>query len=649
MYFSSLRFLKNVEEKTRNTQKLKHLIILILRCLAFACLVFAFAQPYQPLQENAVNQKSVVQSIFIDNSFSMQAMGMQGELLSEAKEAAKAIVNEAKPNTEFIVLTNSLSATERRLINKQDALDRIDNVRQIPERKALKDVISLHTEITAKENKQGYNQLILLSDFQANQSDLKAVNADSSVFYQLIQLEAQNKENIYIDSVWFSSPLRKVNRNNELNVRVVNVGKEDLKNIDLKLKVDDYERNMLMDIEAEASVVKTFNYTDNSTGFKAGSVEVNDQQIYFDDKFYFAYEVKEGNNIVIINTATSVDNPAWVYETDGYYKSRIIGENQVQREDIFSADLVFLNGLNSISSGQTALFREFTQQGGALVIVPGPEADISSYNSLLSQLKMPSLAPLKKNTMALSKLNLNDPFFEGIFQQNPSNISFPEVINFYPLVSNSAFQGRELMSFQNGSPYLVKSTGNQKVYLVAAPLQRDFSSFINHSLFPTFLLRMGELAQRNNALYCVLGEDAEYTLRMTSASEKAIHLVGNSIDFIPPALKNNQFVQLSLDSKALQQGLQDGIYDIQQDKSLGSLALNYNRKESELQSENLEQIEIQLKAKGAQNVNSSSIVNAEEIAQLDFEKPQTYWRILLFLSLVFLILEMIVIRTKIFK
>lgn len=160
---------------------------------------------------------------------------------------------------------------------------------------------------------------------------------------------------------------------------------------------------------------------------------------------------------------------------------------------------------------------------------------------------------------------------------------------------------------------------------------------------------MGELAQRNNALYCVLGEDAEYTLRMTSASEKAIHLVGNSIDFIPPALKNNQFVQLSLDSKALQQGLQDGIYDVQQDKSLGSLALNYNRKESELQSENLEQIEIQLKAKGAQNVNSSSIVNAEEIAQLDFEKPRTYWRILLFLSLVFLILEMIVIRTKIFK
>lgn len=372
------------------------------------------------------------------------------------------------------------------MINKQDALDRIDNIRQIPERKALEDVISLHTEITAKENKKGYNQLILLSDFQANQSDLKAVNADSSVFYQLIQLEAQNKENIYIDSVWFSSPLRKVNRNNELNVRVVNVGREDLKNIDLKLKVDDYERNMLMDIEAEASVVKTFNYTDNSTGFKSGSVEVNDQQIYFDDKFYFAYEVKEGNNIVIINTATSVDNPAWVYETDGYYKSRIIGENQVQREDIFSADLVFLNGLNSISSGQTALFKEFTQQGGSLVIVPGPEADISSYNSLLSQLNMPSLAPLKKNTMALSKLNLNDPFFEGIFQQNPSNISYPEVINFYSLVSNSAFQGRELMSFQNGSPYLVKSTGNQKVYLVAAPLQRDFSSFINHSLFPTF-------------------------------------------------------------------------------------------------------------------------------------------------------------------
>ena len=51
LYFSSLQFLKQVEEQTRSTQKLKHLLILIARILAFSALILAFAQPYLPVQE----------------------------------------------------------------------------------------------------------------------------------------------------------------------------------------------------------------------------------------------------------------------------------------------------------------------------------------------------------------------------------------------------------------------------------------------------------------------------------------------------------------------------------------------------------------------------------------------------------------------
>ncbi|SFT50130.1 N-terminal double-transmembrane domain-containing protein [Lishizhenia tianjinensis] len=649
LYFSSLRFLKNVEEKTRSTQKVKHLIILLLRCFAFICLVLAFAQPYIPLQENVVNTKSFVQAIYIDNSLSMQAMGMQGELLSEAKESAKSIIQEAKPNTEFIILTNSLSGVERRLINKNDALDRVDNIRQIPERKDLKDVISLHKEIVQQKNADGMNQLIVLSDFQENQSNVQKTNADSSTYYQFIQLQAQNTENIYIDSVWFNSPLRKINRNNELNVRIQNKGETDLKNVELKLVVGDYNRNMLVDINAKESTTKTFNYTDNTPGMKSGYVEVNDQQIFFDDKFYFAYTVRQENKVLIINTNTSLENPAWVYDTDDYYTYKTVLENQVQREDILSADLVVLNGLNTISSGQVALLTEYVQQGGSLCILPGTSINTQNYNQLLSGLKMPSLAPLKDNDLALTKLNLEDLFFDGIFQQKPTNISLPEVYQYYPILSNTAFNAIDLVSFQNNSPYFVKSKSPLKVYLFAAPLPKEYSKLISHSLFSTFLLRIGELAQRSNPMFSTLGESSVYRMRLNGQSDKAIHLLKDKIDFIPPTTRDNNYVELNLDNKAVQQTLNDGIYSIYEEKELGKLALNYNRLESDLKVADLEQIEIQLKANGASKVNISSIVNAEEIAQLDLEKPQTYWRILLFLSLVFLILEMIVIRTKIFK
>ncbi|MDX1446328.1 BatA domain-containing protein [Lishizhenia sp.] len=649
LYFSSLRFLKNVEEKTRSTQKLKHFIILLLRCLAFICLVLAFAQPYIPLQENVVNNKSSVQGIYIDNSFSMQAMGMQGELLSEAKESAKSIISESKPNTEFLILTNSLSGIERRVINKQDALDKVDNIRLIPERKVLEDVISLHGEIIQQKNAEGHNQLIVLSDFQENQSTLQNVSPDSSTAYQLIQLQAQNKENIYIDSVWFSSPLRKINRNNELNVRINNKGETDLKNVELKLVIGEYSRNMLVDVNAKESTTKIFNYTDNAAGEKSGYVEVNDQQVYFDDRFYFAYTVRNENQVLIVNTSNSLENPAWVYDTDDYYKYRSVLENQMQREDVLAADLVVFNGLNTISTGQIALLTDYVKQGGSLCIIPGTNINTQQYNQLLSTLKMPNLGPLKENDLAVTSINLGDNFFDGVFQQKPNNISLPEVFQYYPLISNTAFNAIDLLGFQNNTPYFVRSRGANKVYLFAAPLQKEYSKLISHSLFSTFLLRMGELSQRSNPMFSTLGESSVYRMRLENQNETAIHLLKNEIDFIPPAIRDNNFVELSLDNRAVQQTLSDGIYSIQQEKELGRLALNYNRLESNLEIANLEQIEIQLKAKGATKVNTSSIVNAEEIAQLDLEKPQTYWRILLFLSLVFLILEMIVIRTKIFK
>lgn len=88
-YFSSIHFLKNIEEETRNVRKLKHLLVLISRILAFACLIFAFAQPYLPVKGISNSHANSVLAIYIDNSFSMSSEGSNGNLLSESKEQAR--------------------------------------------------------------------------------------------------------------------------------------------------------------------------------------------------------------------------------------------------------------------------------------------------------------------------------------------------------------------------------------------------------------------------------------------------------------------------------------------------------------------------------------------------------------------------------
>ncbi|MFN5705890.1 MAG: BatA domain-containing protein, partial [bacterium] len=48
LYFSNVKFLQNIEQEQRKSNKLKNLLILLVRILTIICLVLAFAQPYIP-------------------------------------------------------------------------------------------------------------------------------------------------------------------------------------------------------------------------------------------------------------------------------------------------------------------------------------------------------------------------------------------------------------------------------------------------------------------------------------------------------------------------------------------------------------------------------------------------------------------------
>nr|MBA3901205.1 BatA domain-containing protein [Bacteroidota bacterium] len=91
IYFTNVKFLKEVKQETQSKSKLKHLLVLCTRILAITFLVFAFAQPFIPSENsNAVIGDKVV-SVYVDNSFSMQAQSEQGGLFEESRRRAREI------------------------------------------------------------------------------------------------------------------------------------------------------------------------------------------------------------------------------------------------------------------------------------------------------------------------------------------------------------------------------------------------------------------------------------------------------------------------------------------------------------------------------------------------------------------------------
>ena len=86
VYFTNVRFLQELKQQTQKQSQLRHLLILAMRILAIAALVIAFAQPYIPFSQKQTRMASRnAVSVFVDNSFSMEATAASGTLLDEAK------------------------------------------------------------------------------------------------------------------------------------------------------------------------------------------------------------------------------------------------------------------------------------------------------------------------------------------------------------------------------------------------------------------------------------------------------------------------------------------------------------------------------------------------------------------------------------
>ena len=163
IFFTNVRFLKEVQQESRAKSTLKRLLILISRLLALSCLVFAFAQPVIP-GEHVVKKGVRMISIYMDNSFSMQAANKNGTLLDEAKRKAREIIQSSSAGDKFQILSNDFNAPYQQTQSKEQALDIIDKMQLSPAVKNADEVYARLKNNLGDDIKNA--ELFLLSDFQ---------------------------------------------------------------------------------------------------------------------------------------------------------------------------------------------------------------------------------------------------------------------------------------------------------------------------------------------------------------------------------------------------------------------------------------------------------------------------------------------------
>ncbi len=649
LYFSSLSFVKYVDQKTKSTQSLKHLLVLISRLLAFIFLVLAFAQPYFPSENEQQTTLESITSIYIDNSFSMQAMGTEGELLSQARENARQIINDASLDSRFIISTNNLSGSEERILSKVEALEQIDFINFSPKTRSLSEIIQWQSNNFQKKNELENSLIncVLLSDFQSTKDNrTEILNLKNTTFYP-IKISPENQQNIYIDSVWFTSPIHKINSKNELNIRIQNKGFEANQsgtiNVEIIIDVADFHKSIFVDLPYNQEKITQVGYMDKSIGLKEGKIQLVDNHLYFDDSYFFSYQVKEFVNALIIDGEDAIENIELVLSLDDYFKTKTREITAITKTDFDNIDIVYINGANEITNGLTNYLTEFVENGGSVALFPGTRPN-SSWNTLLQILHLPKFGKKVQSGTKINSITYEDPFFDGVFENKSKRLNLPSVSTIFQPQSSNTTLSNALINLQNGLPLFVTVKEKGNAFMFYSSLHESFGNFTKDALFPTIILRMAELSQRHHPLFVVIGSETSYPIYEKLNSEEIVHIQSTDFDYIPPITNIAGVNYISLKDASNHQKLIAGNYDLTTSKKIGALSLNYDRTESDLTSMDAKAIEKKFKQFGAKNVHFSEISSQSNFSTLNIDKPFSFWKLCIIFTLIFVLIEMLLIR-----
>ncbi|NRA11734.1 MAG: hypothetical protein HRT57_07255, partial [Crocinitomicaceae bacterium] len=601
----------------------------------------AFAQPYFADGTEKLNSKKSITCFYLDNSFSMQARGPEGELLSEAREKSKEVIKHAPRDARFIIGTNEMSGREERVLNRREAFEKIDAIELCPLTRDLSEVLKWQKETLDKAESDEKTKInyFIFSDFQKEKKKKFNVKKDNIMYFPTRMVPEQTS-NVYIDSVWFTSPIHKVGKNKELNISVVNMNDENIENLELTINIDSYSKTVFINAPSKQKTSTSVSYADKTVGYKSGKINVVDEHVFFDDTYFISYEVQEFSRVLIINGEDAITGTALIYELNDFYKSRSQEITAITKEDFENQDLIVVNGANKISSGLNNYLSEFIKAGGSVSLFPGKTPNKGEWNSFLSAAKLPLLGNSVSSGNKIKSLNYADPFYDGVFEEEPKNLNLPSVSKTFRAVKSNV-RSTDLITLQNGLPLLAYTRSNGNVFMFYSSIHEDFGNFSRDALFTTVLLRSAELAKRKQPISLTIGSASQYPIYKKITGDNVIHITGRDIDFIPQRSEISGVNYLTLNKLDNYSQLFAGNYKIQSETTIGALSLNYNRSESKLNYYSNEDID---KIFEGSNYQYNEISSDSELSTSSIDKPFSYWKICIIFTLIFVLGEMLLVR-----
>ena len=661
--------------------------MLILRTLLILLIVIAFARPTMrgTLIGNLGTHARTSAVFIIDDSYSMTVNNEQGELLSQARQAAESINHLFEEGDEIYLVRLSASATTapgNDIATRDFALlkKNIDEIGPSPIRRSLEDglrIASRFLATTRNFNKEVY----IFSDFQQGVLTDKPTGTVTKeklfppeVRFFFLPVNKRSVQNFGVESLTIPSAILERDKPFIIQAQIGNFSDNSVQDHVVGVFLNGIrvaERSI--DLPKQSSVPIEFSVTAGAVGYVQGFVEIEDDDFPYDNRRYFVLQIPDQIRVLLVGEARDVQYPKLALatrtsETESALTLSDISADRLSSTMIRRADVIILCTSQGFSSSQISELRTFVNDGGGLAIFPGVQFDANGFNAQFAgSLSLPQCLGVDRSSAAraeigsyteFDKVELRHPIFEGMFESPSTPLSTRSPASTpgetrkveSPRIRSSArfaltAQSNSIITLSNGGSFLTElAIGSGRLFLFAVPTTTEWSDFPLKGLFVPLMHRTALYLGHQQSRSGDVLPGSEIVIR-SNAVTSDLWTIRNPQNIEVTAAPSRQSIQRVLRFAATEQL---GLYEVAANTTvLQKFVVNLDTRESHIEKATPEEIDNLLKHLGIDEGTVHTIRQTTDLERsvLESRFGVELWKYFLMLALAVAIIELLVART----
>ncbi len=523
--FSSLVFLRELQKTTMQRVRIKQWLLLILRTLAIAALVLAFARPTLegPWAGALGGEARTATVVVLDNSASMHARDDGGVWFDQAAAMVAELSDLLKTGDQMAILTTT-GAVEREarwLKTRMSVREAVADEVLSFEAADLSTALTRAGEI-AEAAPLVNREIFVFSDFQStNVAEIVSEGTPvGGLPVRLVPIGTSSPSNGAVESVSIVSRIIDVNQPLRLQATIAAFGNGGAtSNIVSVFLEGERLAQSTVDLQDGSRATVDLTVTPKSTGWLSGEVRIEDDDFALDDRRFFTLHVPARRRVLLV-AAPSFDashmrlalgsrlSPGRVQ-----FDLETIPANRLSSVRLTDIDVVIIAGAGSFSSGEIASLREFVLGGGGLLVFPPASGGLANLNALLAEMGGGSvddgiIESGSSGAVLVQQIDAEHPLFEGVFDSaSPERTALErtEVFRFARYRPSNASE-LTVMRLSAGDPFLqeLRPGGTGRVLFMSSLPEPSWSELPVRGLFVPLLYRSMQYLTSGES---VAGED----------------------------------------------------------------------------------------------------------------------------------------------